>query len=129
MNDIAKDLANILVSNNLGTLGADLFIDDIPADKNGLYISHTGGSLAKYTPMQESIFDIYAKYQHSAVAIDKLEKIINLLHRNYSFNLTNSFIYSILVIGYIDKVDVLDNNDKLYKITIAVINRNKLNIS
>lgn len=129
MIDIAKDLANVLVGAGLGTLGADIFIDDIPADVNGLYISHTGGSMYKYSPMQESIFDVYAKYQHSAVAIDKLERVINLVHRNYSLNLTNSFIYSILVIGWVEKVDVLDNNDKLYKITLAIINRNKLSIS
>jgi hypothetical protein len=129
MIDLAKDIATLLSNSGLGTLGSDLFIDNMPDDKNGLYIVHAGGELDKYTPMQTTIFDIYAKYQQAQTAVNKLESVLSLIHRMHSVNLSNTYLFSILGIGSVEVVDILDNNDKIYKITISVINRNKLNIS
>lgn len=127
--DIAKELGTWLGANGFGTLGSSIFIGQIPADVDGIYIVRSGGGLNNYIPVQATIVDIYAKNQSAENAITTLEAIKRFAHRMHNFNTTNGYFYSVLVLGDIEDVQRMDNYAKIVKITVQVTSRDKTLIS
>jgi hypothetical protein len=127
--DIGYELCQLLQTFGFGTVGADIFIGQIPDNTNGIYIIRTGGSLNMYNSLQETVLDIYVKDIRADTAIDKLERIKSAIHRHHSAESNNAYIYSILVIGDVEDVDRDLEHTKIFKITVSVINRDVAIIS
>lgn len=121
--DIAKEMGHYLADAGFGTMQTDIFVGQLPAEQNGIYVSRIGGTLHMYDPLQETILDIYVKDTMAADCIATLELIKKHIHRMHNTVTTNSYIYSILAIGDIEDVGRDLEYAKLYKITISVINR------
>lgn len=127
--DIAYEVGLQLQSSGFGTLGVDIFIGQIPPDKQGLYVMRSGGTPNKYVPIEETVVGIYSKNVQSSTAISALETIKRHFNRMHSTETVNSYIYTYLVIGDVEDVQRDAEYDKIYKITVQVLHRDKALIS
>jgi len=121
--DISYDMAKHLANSGFGTLGTDIFINQIPAETNGLMVALGGGTLNKYVPIEETILDIYAKNISSETALSTLRGLIKHLHRHHDITTSTNFVYTVLVIGNIQPVQIDQEYAKVYKITLQVLHR------
>lgn len=118
--DAAYEIAKYLATAGFGTLGTDIFVDQIGAETNGLYVESISGELNYYLPIEDVVLNIYAKYNSAEEAKTQLIDIKNYIHRMHNTVTTHAYIYSILAIGNIENVDRDLEYAKLYKLTIQV---------
>lgn len=127
--NIAYEVADYLANSGFGTLGTDIFVDQIEDDVNGVWVVATGGIPNMYVPITENVVDIYAKNTSASSAVATLSNIRNHIHRMHTTETDNSFIYTMLVIGDIEAVQRDLEYAKIYKITVSLINRDTSLIS
>lgn len=118
--DSAYEIAKYLADAGFGTLQTDIFVDQIGAETDGIYVESLGGQLDYYLPIEEAVLNIYAKDTSAYAAKTKLKNIKNHIHRMHNTVTTNAYIYSILAIGNIENVDRDLEYAKLYKLTLSV---------
>jgi len=118
--DTTYELAVYLANNGFGTLGQDIFVNQIPAQTKGIYISHVGGNLALYTPMQDSVVNIYVKDTSASNGASTISSIKNFVHRMVATETANSYIYSMLVVGDVENVNRDMDGNAIYKITVTI---------
>lgn len=121
--DISYELANYLEDSGFGTVGIDIFVGQIPAEQNGMYIMRGGGTLHAYTPIEEAVIDIYVKATSANSAINTIEGVKRYIHRMYDTNTTNAHIYSILAIGDVEDLARDLEYAKIYKVTFQIMCR------
>lgn len=118
--DIANELASYLQNGGFGTLGTDIFVSQIPSDKNGIYIAITGGNLNYYLPIEDAVLDIYVKDTSASSAVTTLNAIKRYIHRMHNTSTSGSYIYSILALGNVEVVERDLEYAKLFKQTFTV---------
>lgn len=123
MSTISYQVATWLASAGFGTLGTDIFVNEIPDDINGLWTVNMGGQLNNYVPIEEAVVNIYSKDIKSELAVDRLERIKHTIHRQYSQTIGTTFVYTFLIIGDIESVDRDAQFEKVYKMTVQVVHR------
>jgi hypothetical protein len=123
MKDIAYQLATWLASAGFGTLGTDIFVGQLPPDTNCLGVIRTGGQLNNYVPIEEAVCDIYCKDIKSELAVDKLEDIKQVIHRQHTQTIGNTFIFTFLVLGNIECIERDSEYEKVYKLTVQAVHR------
>ncbi len=129
MSDVSYEFANYLQGANFGTVGTDIFVGQIPDNTEGVFVVRSGGQLNNYVPIEETVLDVYVK-DHSAVdAIAKIESIKRFVHRMHSTLINNTYVYTFLVIGDVDDVARDLEYEKIYKISVQVLHRDKNVIS
>lgn len=121
--DIANEIAQYLDDAGFGTLGTDIFVGQIPAEQNGLYVLRAGGQAKLYNPLEEAILDIYCKNTKALTCVSTLEDIKRFIHRMHNTTTTNAYVYSILLIGDVEDIARDLEYSKVYKITISVLSR------
>jgi hypothetical protein len=121
--DIAKQLAVYLQNAGYGTLGTSIFVGQIPASIDGLYVMRTSGTLNNYVPLETTIVDIFVKDQNSEQAITRIENIKRYIHRMHNTVSASSYIYSMLVISDVETIERTDDYQKIYKISVEVMHR------
>lgn len=121
--DIAYQVADYLADNGFGTIGTSIFIGEIPANANGLYIIRTGGLLNNYVPIEETILSIYCKDTQALDCITLLENVKRNIHRKSSTTLDGAFVFTFLVLGDIEDIQRDTSYDKVFKITVQVVHR------
>lgn len=127
--DTAYEIATYLQASGFGTVGTSIFAGQIPTGTDGVYVVRSGGQPHNYTPLTDTVFDIYAKDTSSSDAISLLEDIKNHIHRMHNTSTSNSYIYSLLVIGDVEDVQRDIEYAKIYKITVQAIIRDTSLIS
>lgn len=127
--DIANELATYLQDAGFGTVGTDIFIGQIPAGANGIYIFRTAGTLNNYLPVENSVVDFYVKNTKSQVAINLIENIKRYAHRMHNTTTANSYIYSMLAIGDIETIERDNEYAKIYKVSFEIMFRPLATIS
>lgn len=121
--DIANEIATYLQNANFGTLGTDIFVGQIPASTNGIYVMRSSGTFNNYLPIENAIVDIFVKNQSSSQAVTKIENIKRFIHRMHNTITQNSYIYSILAISDVETIERTDDYQKVYKISLEVTHR------
>lgn len=129
MTDVALTVGTYLQNAGYGTVGTDIYIGQIPATSNGIYVMRSGGSMNNYVPIEESVVDIYVKNTSSADAVDTLESIKRYIHRMHSTTVGNDYVYTFLILGDIEDVQRDLELAKIYKITLQVVHRDTAVIS
>lgn len=127
--DILSEFADILETQGLGTVGTNIFIGQLPAETNGIYLERIGGSMNMYLPIEETIVNLYVQNTSSQSAINTIETIKRTFHRHLETGTDNSFIYTILVIGDVDDLGRDLDYGKIYKVTLQIQHRSKTLIS
>lgn len=118
--DIAYELAEYIEDNFAHTVGTDLFVGQIPDTTSGITVMRAGGTLGYYLPMEETVVDIYSKYNSATTAIANLEVLKRAMHRMIDTQTLNSKIYSMLVLGDIEDVSRDQQAYKIFKFTLLV---------
>ena len=121
--DIASQIATYLQNAGFGTVGTDIFIGQIPASTDGLYVMRSSGTFENYLPIENAIVDIFVKDQSSQQAVTKIENIKRYVHRMHNTTTQNAYIYSILAISDVETIERTDDYQKVYKITLEVTHR------
>jgi hypothetical protein len=121
--DIANDIANYLQDAGFGTVGTDIFIGQMPATTDGIFVYRSTDTLNNYVPVENTVLDIYVKNQISSIAIIKIEQIKRHIHRMVSTTTTNAYIYSILAVGGVETIERDNEYAKVYKISVEVMYR------
>ncbi len=129
MIDVALTVGTYLDNAGFGTVGTDIFVGQIPATQDGIYIMRAGGQMNNYIPIEESVVDIYVKNTTSQQAIQTLEQIKRYIHRMHSTTIGNDYIYTFLVLGDIEDVQRDLELAKIYKITLQIVHRDEAVIS
>ena len=129
MIDVALTVGTYLDNAGFGTVGTDIFIGQIPATQDGIYVLRASGQMNNYVPIEESVVDIYVKNTTSQQAIQTLEQIKRYIHRMHSTTIGNDYIYTFLVLGDIEDVQRDLELAKIYKITLQVVHRDEAVIS
>ena len=129
MSDIANEVAQYLDDGGFGTLGTDIFVSQIPANTNGIYVSRLGGELNNYVPIEETVVDIYVKNTSASTAVTTIESIKRYIHRMHSTETANNYVYTFLVIGDVDIISRDIEYAKIVKITVQVVHRDTSLIS
>lgn len=127
--DVLDTVANKIEALGYGTVGTDIFIGQLPADTDGIYLVRTGGTMNNYIPIEETIFTVYVNYASSQTAIQKLESIKRDLHRTLESGDDNSQIYAILAMGDIEDLGREIDFGKVYLQTFTIKHRAKALIS
>lgn len=121
--DIAKEIATYLQNAGFGTVGTDIFIGQIPATTNGVYVMRATGTMQNYLPIENALVDIYVKNTSSEQSVIKIENIKRYVHRMHNTITQNAYIYSILGVGDVEVIERTDDYQKVYKITVEVTHR------
>lgn len=121
--DIAKEVGTYLQNAGFGTVGTDIFIGQIPATTNGVYVMRATGTMQNYLPIENALVDIYVKNTSSEQSVTKIENIKRYLHRMHNTITQNAYIYSILGVGDVEVIERTDDYQKVYKITVEVTHR------
>lgn len=127
--NIAEEFANYLEANGFGTVGTNIFVDFIPDSTNGIYVSHLGGALGLYTPMNEAIIDVTVKDTSASDALATINSIKNFIHRMHTTEINSAYIFSMLVLDEPESLGRDMEHASQYKITVSVINRDTSVIS
>jgi 5-formaminoimidazole-4-carboxamide-1-beta-D-ribofuranosyl 5'-monophosphate synthetase len=123
MTTISYQVATWLQSAGFGTLGTDIFVNEIPDDINGLWTVNMGGQMNNYVPIEEAVVNIYSKDIKSELAVDRLERIKHTIHRQLSQTIGTTFVYTFLIIGDIESVERDNQFEKIYKMTVQAVHR------
>jgi uncharacterized protein related to proFAR isomerase len=121
--DIAYEVAQYLDNANFGTLGTDIFVEQIPDNINGIWVVRASGTPQKYIPIENTIVDVYVKDTNSSDAIALIENVKRYIHRMHNTTTTNGYIYSMIVIGDVEAIQRDLEYAKIYKITVMILNR------
>lgn len=127
--DIANELATYLQKANFGTVGTDIFVGQIPASTNGIYILRATGTLNNYIPIEYTLLDLYVKKTSSSQAVTLIEQIKRFVNRMHNTSTQNAYMYSILVVGDVEVIERTDDYQKVYKITLEITHRDLSQIS
>jgi len=119
--DIAYEIAQYLDDGGFGTLAIDIFVGSMPAEQDGIYVFRLGGTFNNYVPIEETTLNIYVKATKDAITT--IENIKRFIHRMHTTDTANAHIYSMLVIGDVEDMDVDLEYAKEYKITVVVTHR------
>ena len=121
--DILSEFADKLQTNGLGTVGTDIFIGQLPAETNGIYLERIGGSMDMYLPIEQTVVNVYVQNIKSSTAISTIETIKRTYHRHLETGTDNSFIYTILALGDVEDLGRDLDYGKIYKITFQITHR------
>jgi hypothetical protein len=91
---IIKDFADFLEDNEIGTFGVDMFISELPDSVNGIVLyqvpSPPPNKSISYYLQDIDIWAIYPKYTD---AYQKLEDILDLIHKEHHYEMGDYYIY------------------------------------
>lgn len=122
---ILEAIANHIEDNELATLGTDLFIGELPLEKENAISVITSPS----TPPNPSIgvyeqnVDIWARFNDSGDGYDTLQEISDLFHRQNAYIMGDFYVYLSNNLSAIDDMDRDTERRKLWKLTIRFIYR------
>ena len=129
MIDIAYEVATYLDDGGFGTLGTDIFVSQIPEQKNGIWVERVGGQMNNYVPIEESVVSIYIKDSDSQSAVGTLESIKRYIHRMHTTTIHNAYVYTFLVIGDIESVQRDVEYAQVYRLSLQIVYRDQAVIS
>lgn len=123
--NISKKIAHYLEDEGIGTLGTDLFINNIPEDKdNALMLSAVpSGVQEPYYKIYNQNIEVWSRNQDTEAGFNKLEEVFDLLHQADHFETDNIYIYFSYAIDSLDSYGRDDNDRALHKTIFNVIYR------
>lgn len=121
--DIAYQIASYLQTAGYGTLASNIFVGQIPADTDGIYVMRSGGSLNGYSAIESTILDIYIRDTSASTAITTIEGIKRYIHRMHSTQTSGANIYSMLVVSDVEDIARDSELNKVFKISVEVMHR------
>ena len=121
--DVLTVFADMMAAAGLGTVGTNIFIGQLPAEINGIYLVRLGGTMNNYLPIEETLVDVYIQNINAQTAVQTAETIKRTFHRHLETGSDEQFIYTILALSNIDDLGRDQEYGKMYKITFEIEHR------
>ena len=131
MSLLPRNLADLIATTGVGTVGTDIFIEKLVADPANaiMLVSITSPTPDLYLDTAYLDFEVWCRNESTKTASDNLTTIYNLLHRNHHITLGDYYIYFIHAQGSIDNFDEDNEGRKLFKQTYRAIYRDTRTVS
>lgn len=122
---IINALADFLDANDLGTVGEDLFVGELPQEPDeclSLVYAPSGkpDTSIKY---YDQLIDIWGRYKNYEAGFAKLRAIMDFLHQKHHYEISHGgedfYIYISYSQGLIDDFDRDAQRRHLFKVTIG----------
>lgn len=122
---IIEQLAEYLETSDVGTVGADIFIGEIPFDKDACLslIYSISPEPNKSLDVYEQTIDFWTRNKSAQAGYAKLVEVQELLHRKGNWELSSYHIYFSHSLGSIEDNDRDTERRKLYKLSMRFIYR------
>lgn len=120
---ILQALASMLESDGYGTRGTNIFIGQLPAEKNGIYLMLLGGTMFNYSPLEETVVDVYVQDISSEQALSRVQSIKHSYHRHLATEREDEYIHTILALSDAEDMGRDLDYGKIYKITLQLTHR------
>jgi hypothetical protein len=122
---IIDELADYLETNDIGTVGEDIFIGEVPAktENSILLVSAVSPPPNASLKVYDQFVDIWAKFRKTDEAYQALENIMDLLHIKYNYSLGEYHIYFSNAQGLIEDNDRDLEGRKILRLAIRFIYR------
>lgn len=121
--DILEEFADMIAAAGFGIVGTNIFIGQLPAETNGIYLVRLAGSLNNYLPMEETVVDVYTQNISSQTAIQTMESLKRTFHRHLETQVGNHKIYTILALSDVEDLGRDADYGKMYKVTFQINHR------
>lgn len=133
----AKEVAQYLQNAGIGTFATadpddrDIYVGELPQEvTEGMFIIEVPSPPPhQYIDTEYPVLDFWYRSPYTDLAHEKLEQVFNLLHRRYSYNLTNWHIAFSRALGTIVDVDREAESGKLFRLSVQFIVRNLNHVS
>jgi hypothetical protein len=122
---ILQDLLDLLETNDIGITGTDMFISELPLDKNNClsFIASPSPDPNKTMPHYYQTVDVWARYSKYETGYNKLQEVMDFLHKKHHYEMGDYYIYLSYALG-----NILDNGRDaerrhILQLTISLIYR------
>lgn len=128
---LGRSVASLLQREGFGTVGTDIFLDELPADPgNAIMLTSTAGLLPNlYLDTQYATIDVWSRDSNSLAGWQKLNGVYTLLHRSYALSLDNYHVWFVHALGEIEPLDRDTEGRSLKRLSMRFIYRRLDNIS
>ena len=123
MINVALEVAEYLEDNSIGTVGTNIFVDNLPEEDGTIVaIYNTGGSSPDIDlPIPRPSFQVLVRDDEPSVAYAKISSIVDLLEQRYNQVLVSggNYYYSINLRGEIQNIGQDERNRKEYTVNFS----------
>ena len=122
---IIDSLCEYLEDENIGIVGTDIFIGEIPDNKNNCIALVYSPSVEpnKSIPYYTQSIDIWARFSKYATGYAKLKEILDLLHRKENYEVGSYYIYLSYSSGMIIDNDRDESRRHIFQINLNFVYR------
>ena len=122
---IIESIAKYLEDNSIGTMGTDIFIGELPFDKeNCISLVYTPSPEPnKALDVYEQVIDFRSRFKKTEVGYSKMLDILDLLHKGQNYEIDDYHVYFSNALGMIDDNDRDSERRKLFSLSIRFIYR------
>jgi len=122
---IAESVAKYLEDNGIGTRGVDIFIGELPFDKDNcialLYSPSPGPNQS--LDVYEQVIDFRSRFKKTDNSYNKMLDVLNLLHKGQNYEIDDYHVYFSNALGMIDDNDRDSERRKLFSLSVRFIYR------
>ena len=134
---LVKDIAQHLDDLEVGTLGTDIFVGELPFLNDsgakvsaGLYVANVAGQgKEQYLNTIHEQLEFWALGMQYEAAYDKIEEVRNQLASKQNYELTDSYVYFSEEVTSIADMGRTADGMKMYKLTLNFIYYDKVVLS
>lgn len=129
--NLEREIAQLLQSWQVGTVGTDIFIGELPQGitEGLLIVSAPSPDPDVYIDSEYHIIDFWYISPHTVEAYQKCRDVYNLLHRRHHYNTTNWNIYLSKALAQVEDFDRTEEGGKMCRISVQFYCRNLNNVS
>lgn len=120
-------LADYLEEENIGTVGTDIFLGELPLDDNECIslVASPSPEPNKSIPYYDQRVDVLARYSDYADGYSKMQEIFDLIHQKENYDdLTGFHVYLSYALGMIEDNERDAERRHIFKLTLGFIYRN-----
>lgn len=123
--NILDAIAEYLEDEGVGTMGTTIFKGELPYDQDDCISLQFSPSANpnKAIPYYEQTVDIWARYKLFDTGRDKLQSIMDLLHRTENYDLDGHHVYLSYALGMIDDLGRDVERRHLFKFSLVFVYR------
>lgn len=124
-------LLDYLETNGIGEVGVDLFMGELPVNKQNIVCLIASPSPApnKSIPYYTQTIDVWAKFASYEAGMTRLQAVFDLLHREENFEIDGYHIYLAYALGMIDDLDRDSERNHLFKLSMSFVYRQGVEFS
>lgn len=129
--NIIDSIAEYLEDESIATMGTDLYKGELPFDVDDCLSLQFVPSPEpnKAIPYYTQTVDVWARYKLFDTGMEKLQEIMELLHRKENYDINGYHVYLSYALGMIDDLGRDVERRHLFKLTLSFVYRQGAELS